>query len=90
MAQNHATAPYGLMPPVSGHSVRLDAGENIIDMAKTNQPSTFTFKEVQAWFTEFQDDSDRAAAVLAVAFLDSQLEQILRAFSAEENEILEL
>jgi DNA-binding MltR family transcriptional regulator len=59
-------------------------------MAKLNKPKIFTFDEVSAWFTEFQGDSDRASAVLAVAFLDTQLEQILRAFSADENEILEL
>jgi hypothetical protein len=62
----------------------------ITSMTKINKPPTFTFDEVSAWFAEFQRDSDRAAAVLAVAFLDTQLEQILRAFSADETEVLEL
>lgn len=59
-------------------------------MAKSNKPPVFTFDAVSAWFAEFQGESDRAAAVLAIAFLDTQLEQILRAFSADESEVLEL
>lgn len=56
-------------------------------MEKPNEHEFLTFEQVKATFAEFQDDSDRAAAILSVALLDAQLEEILTAFGTAENSL---
>ena len=54
-------------------------------MPKQKKREPLTFEQVEATFTEFQDNSDRAAAILSVSLLDAQLEDILTAFGADDN-----
>lgn len=53
-------------------------------MARSKKREPLTFEQVQATFAEFQDSSDRAAAILSVSLLDAQLEEILTAFGADK------
>jgi hypothetical protein len=59
-------------------------------MSSSRGKHKLSFEEVKAWFVEFQNESDRASAVLAVAYLDVQLEEILKAFSADQKHLAEL
>lgn len=54
------------------------------------QRKSLTFEQVKATFAEFQDESDRAAAILSVSLLDTQLEEILAAFGADEDSMAEI
>ena len=46
--------------------------------------------DVNGWLEEFQNESDRAAAVLAVAYLEAQLENVFRGFLVDSKEVDEL
>jgi DNA-binding MltR family transcriptional regulator len=57
-------------------------------MPKRREP--LSFEQVKDIFAEFQVESDRAAAILSVALLDAQLEEILTSFGADEPSLVEL
>lgn len=59
-------------------------------MPKSKRRKPLSFEQVEATFVEFQAESDRAAAILSVALLDAQLEEILAAFGADEHSLTEL
>lgn len=59
-------------------------------MPKPKKREHSTFRELKATFAEFQGESDRAAAILSVALLDVQLEEILLAFAADESSVFEI
>jgi hypothetical protein len=59
-------------------------------MPASRRSGPLTFEDIKAAFAEFQDESDRAAAVLSLSLLDAQLEDILKAFSADDTAIAEL
>jgi mannitol operon repressor len=76
-------------PPLR-RSERVGVSRSYRGMPSSRKESPLTFEAVQAAFAEFQDESDRAAAILSIALLDTQLEEILRAFAADEASISEL
>lgn len=43
--------------------------------------------DLDGWLAEFQGETDRAMVVLAVAFTDAQLEELLRSFFIDDQEI---
>jgi mannitol operon repressor len=57
---------------------------------KRKQRKPLTFEQVKATFAEFQDESDRAAAILSVSLLDVQLEEIFVAFGADELAMIQI
>jgi DNA-binding MltR family transcriptional regulator len=59
-------------------------------MPKSKRREPLSFEQLKATFAEFQAESDRAAAILSVALLDAQLEEILTAFGADEHSLAEL
>lgn len=59
-------------------------------MPRAKRRDSLTFEQIKATFSEFQDESDRAAAILSVSLLDVQLEEILTAFGADESSMAEV
>ena len=59
-------------------------------MPRSKKRKPLTFEQVKATFTEFQSESDRAAAIQSVSLLDLQLEEILRAFAADESSVADI
>lgn len=59
-------------------------------MSRSKKREPLTFQQMKATFAEFQDESDRAAAILSVALLDVQLEEILTAFAADESTVADM